>query len=422
MPLARRRQLRYRLFAWFAASIALTTVTVVGVMVLVNQATGPPWRRDFHRVHVALARHLAQVWDQPEQVAAFARDLNQDLDTPVTISAVGGKILAQIGPECPRPRGVPVVRRGVTVGEITMCPPRSSQSVAWRPVLALGITLLMLWAAAGRLARWLASPLAEVARVAEAIGKGRLDTRVPLQRHNVGEVHVLAHAINDMAARIEKQIADQRELLAAVSHELRTPLGHMRLLTELARDAGAPDKICTDLDRELDEVDDLVGQLLATARLDFTAVTTQRLDATQLAIRALERAGADASALQVEAPGVAIQGDPTLLMRALANLLDNARRHGGRLEALRVREGAEQRVVFEVEDDGPGFAEGEMVRAFERFRAGANGRSHDGRSLGLGLHLVERIAQAHGGRAFAVNREEGGARVGIEVPADRQPA
>jgi signal transduction histidine kinase len=142
---------------------------------------------------------------------------------------------------------------------------------------------------------------------------------------------------------------------------------------------------------------------------------------------ALERAGADPTALVVEAvtmgpqaapnPGapssrqVQVLADATLLGRALVNLLDNAKKHGGGVEALKVKR-ENGHVAFEVEDRGDGFAEGDESKVFEPFyRRGENG------SLGLGLALVKRIAEAHGGRAYAENRGEGGARVGVELPA-----
>ena len=103
--------------------------------------------------------------------------------------------------------------------------------------------------------------------------------------------------------------------------------------------------------------------------------------------------------------------DATLLGRALANLIDNAKKHGGGVEALRVRR-ADGKVSIEVEDGGEGFAEGDEGRVFEPFFR----RSENG-SLGLGLALVKRIAEAHGGRAYAANREGGGAKVGMELPA-----
>jgi signal transduction histidine kinase len=262
----------------------------------------------------------------------------------------------------------------------------------------------------------------QLAAAARELGDGKLSTRVDLRGSVPEEAMVLAESFNEMASRIERQLAEQRELLAAVSHELRTPLGHMRLLVELARDGGPSEKILRDLEQEVLEIDALVGQLLASSRLEFAQVNRAPLEATELAKKALDRAGADASLLKVEAPDLRFEGDPTLLQRALANLLDNARKHGQGIRqlAVRARDGA---VVFEVDDQGQGFAPGEEAHAFDAFKRGANGApratGHDAGSLHLGLSLVRRIAEAHGGRAYAQNLPEGGARVGFEVRPGR---
>ena len=101
------------------------------------------------------------------------------------------------------------------------------------------------------------------------------------------------------------------------------------------------------------------------------------------------------------------------MARALANLIDNARKHGGGLDAVGVhaRDGV---VTFAVSDRGRGFAPGEEERVFDRFTRGGNGGGHG--ALGLGLALVKRIAEAHGGRVEAGNRAGGGARVTLELP------
>jgi signal transduction histidine kinase len=171
------------------------------------------------------------------------------------------------------------------------------------------------------------------------------------------------------------------------------------------------------------EIDALVGDLLASSRIDFAVLSLRPLSAVELAARALERAGVDAGALWVDDEGegcdpgepIHVQGDPTLLGRALANLIDNAKKHGGGISALRVRRTAGQ-VVFEVEDRGAGLPVGEEQRIFEPFFR----RSEQG-SLGLGLSLVKRIAEAHQGKAYAENREGGGAKVGIALPASPPP-
>jgi signal transduction histidine kinase len=264
--------------------------------------------------------------------------------------------------------------------------------------------------ASGAVARRLSRPYFELARVAQDLGNGKLSSRVRLGNHSHGEVAVLGAVLNDMASRIERQIADQRALLATVSHEIRTPLARMRLLTEMAHtDPGALEQI----DREVAEIDDLVAELLAGSRLDFSALTVKDLDVAEIATSAVERAGVDPTVMNVEATIRTVRGDPTLLSRAVSNLLENAKRHAGGVECLRVssRPGF---VSFEVDDEGPGFPAGEEARLFEPF---FRGPTTDGRSVGLGLALVKRIAEAHGGKAYAKNREGKGARIGFEIAA-----
>ena len=132
-------------------------------------------------------------------------------------------------------------------------------------------------------------------------------------------------------------------------------------------------------------------------------------------MRALERVGEDASKLEIETEVERIDADPTLIGRALANLIVNARSHGRGLVSLRVYD-EDHALCFCAEDRGPGFADGEAEAVFESF---VQGRDRRGGSLGLGLSLVRRIAEAHGGRAWASNREQGGAQVGFCVGLSR---
>jgi len=242
-------------------------------------------------------------------------------------------------------------------------------------------------------------------RAARDIGDGKLDTRIDA-RHHGGEMRLLANAINDMASRIEKQLKDQRELLAAVSHELRTPLGHMRVLIETAREAGDP-KALAELDREVLVLDDLVGKLLASSRLEFGNLDRRELDLGELVTDAATSAGVAPEA--IEAIGeVRAAIDPTLVKRAVANLLDNARVHGKGAIAVRVERRAGQ-VAIEVDDAGPGVPADRRADAFRAFVPSSGG------GLGLGLSLVSRIAVAHGGSAWIGERPGGGARVGFAV-------
>ncbi|MEO1272447.1 MAG: ATP-binding protein, partial [Myxococcota bacterium] len=168
--------------------------------------------------------------------------------------------------------------------------------------------------------------------------------------------------------------------------------------------------------RELIEMDDLVDRLLASSRLDFELEHPTTIDAPSLAIEALERAGVELDVLEVVGDVGAISGDRTLVRRALANLISNAQRHGEGVVRLEVSPVAEGAVGFFVEDQGPGLPVSEQQRLFEPFvTLGVPG---SGGSLGLGLYLVRRIAQTHGGWVDVSSplKEAGGARMGLILP------
>jgi two-component system OmpR family sensor kinase len=170
-----------------------------------------------------------------------------------------------------------------------------------------------------------------------------------------------------------------------------------------------------DVDREVVEIDSLVGELLASSRLDFAAITMSELDVADVARRALERQSLSPT-LTLPSESVTFTADPTLVQRALANILHNAVVHAGGVESFVVT-ATRETVRFEVKDRGPGLPAGEEGKVFASFYRPSGSTTAPESALGLGLALVQRIAAAHGGRAFAACREDGpGAVVGLELP------
>jgi two-component system, OmpR family, sensor kinase len=284
-------------------------------------------------------------------------------------------------------------------------------------------TFVLLWVVSGKAARRLAAPVDGLVEVAEALGRGDLSARARTLTWRGAEADVLGDAMNRMAERIEKQMRDQRALLAMVSHELRTPFSRIRLLTEFAReqDEDARAKSLEEVDREIECLDALVSDLLASSRIDFAVRDRSRLGPTALALRALETAHVDASILEVESGVEALEGDATLLVRALVNLLENARRYANGATRLHISQWAgagTPQLVFAIEDRGSGIPESDRLAVFQPFYRVHNANTNDTakQSVGLGLSLVARIAEAHGGVARVTGAQGGGARFEIVIP------
>jgi len=403
-------RLHRQLFMWLGITILFTGMVVSGV-VSALRPDASSMESDVMRIQRFVGERFQRVWDQPAERHDLAVEIAKAFEVDLTLRDVAKKPVEQIGPGCDKPEfTVPILRGNSPLGALSVCIDKRRRVPGLTFVLAIAAACLSLWGASGALARKLVRPLSDLIRVTREIGSGNLVSRVRLGRHHMGEVGVLADAVNDMARRIERQLNDQRELLAAVSHEIRSPLARLRVLTELLRSTA--DSVTLDkVEREIIEVDDLIGKLLANSRLDFGTVTLQTLDPCLLVSRAIERANVDPSVLRNDAPDLHIKGDPTLLDRALCNLLENAQKHGAGVESvqLSVLDGKLRVTVF---DRGPGFPKESLERVFDAFYRG-DGSS----SLGLGLSLVERIARAHAGRAWAENRPDGGASVHFEIPA-----
>ncbi|HEX6245324.1 MAG TPA: HAMP domain-containing sensor histidine kinase [Polyangiales bacterium] len=273
---------------------------------------------------------------------------------------------------------------------------------------------MVVWALAGLWARRLVGPLREITRAASELGAGKLDSRARLPPYGARELLELGRSFNDMASRIEVHVKDKNELLHAVSHELRTPLARLRILLGILADSNTHPKLTDDLEREVLELDQLVGELLAGARIDAGALSPRELSVKDALDTCLTRSGSEQAELEIDAAAASVRADPTLLSRALMVLLDNAHKHGGGARRVRVsREGELVRVA--VCDQGQGFDPADLARLFTPFARGRGALPDEQRGLGLGLYLVRRIAEAHGGAAFAQNGEGGGAEVGFTL-------
>jgi signal transduction histidine kinase len=404
------------LFWWFGITVFVTSLVSFGVMRAVSPEVHS-WRKDAERLQAFAAGRFAKVWDDATARRELEEAASRAFDTALRVEDAEGKLLDQVGGECKDPVfSVDVARDGEKLGVVRGC--MRHRGMNWGAVaLTFFAAFVTIWAATAKLTRHLTRPLRDLTRVTRELGEGKLESRVRLGHHHRGEVGILADSINEMAKRIERQLKDQRELLAGVSHEIRSPLARLRVLAELLQGGTPSPHLHEKIEQEVTEIDDLVGKLLASSRLDFGALDLQALCARDIALRALERAGLPAELLSDTSREATLRGDATLLARALGNLLENAAHHAGGVSALGLRATTEY-VIFEVTDAGPGLSEHALAHGFDPFFRGAqDGQTSSRGALGLGLSLVRRIARAHGGEATIENRPgTSGAVATLTVP------
>ncbi|WP_432585475.1 HAMP domain-containing sensor histidine kinase [Streptomyces sp. HD1123-B1] len=276
-------------------------------------------------------------------------------------------------------------------------------------------------AAAGLVGWWLAGRitrrLVRLTRVAESVAAtGRMEVGVPVAGQD--EVGRLGRAFDGMLGQLARSKDDQRRLVQDAGHELRTPLTSLRTNVSLLRrfeelPPSAREDLLADLAGETRELTDLVNELveLAAGQKDDEPRTPVSLEAvaTTAATLARRRTGRE---ITVRASGdTRVEGGPSALQRAVSNLVENAAKFD--------REGTGPVEVVitgrrvEVHDRGPGIAEEDRERVFDRFYRAPGARSLPG--SGLGLAIVREIALAHGGTVFARPRPGGGAVLGFTV-------
>jgi two-component system OmpR family sensor kinase len=410
-------RLQRRLFWWFGLTTFMTCLVSFGVMHLTSPEAHA-WRQDALRLQQFAAGRFVKVWDDPPARRELALAVSQAFDAAVRLEDAQGRVLEKVGGDCQKElTTIAITRDGRTLGSVHGCLHEGRGPHLGGVLATLFAGFLTIWAATGKLARHLTRPLQDLTRVTREIGEGKLESRVRLNYTHRGEVGILAESINEMAKRIERQLKDQRELLAGVSHEIRSPLARLRVLAELLQGGTPSPDLHAKIEREVAEIDELVGKLLASSRLDFGALDLQVLCARDVALRALERAGLAAELLNDTSHEASVRGDATLLARALGNLLENAEHHAGGVVALSLR-ADDSTVYFEVTDSGPGLSPDALAHGFDPFfRGSQDGQTSSRGALGLGLSLVRRIARAHQGDASIENRTgQAGAIASLSLP------
>ncbi|KAA2265692.1 HAMP domain-containing protein [Solihabitans fulvus] len=282
--------------------------------------------------------------------------------------------------------------------------------------LAVLVTALVAWFAAGRALR----PVEAIRRELAEVSGSQLDRRVPVPDSR-DEIARLARTTNTTLDRLQHAHDQQERFVADASHELRSPLANLRAGLEVAlahQDRADWPAVAHRSLLDVQRLQRITADLLQLAA-DPTEVpsASEVVDLAdvveeQVAERSLAPSGPTVKSI-VDGPAPVV-GEAVQLERLLRNLVDNAVRHGHSVVTVRLT-AAQDEVVLEVLDDGPGIPAADRDRVFDRFARLDDARARDAGGSGLGLTLARDIATRHGG-SLRVADSDSGARLVARLP------
>jgi len=422
-----------RLFWKFFATIWLTLATTLTVIiVIVNLFQIPPPGRDREYQERAIILKLtANVLARDGEDAAerFIRSSEDTVPLGLTLSKTMGS------PACEdegRAETKSILKDGICY-RISVAP-EANFLLNVVDNLALLVPWLSIFVsstvAAAALARYLIRPVVHLRDGLSALAHGRFDFRIGDQMAGrKDEVTALAHDFDSTAARLQELQDAQQRLFHDVSHELRSPLSRLQAAVGVLRQSPAKLGAMLDrMDREVERLDALVGEVLTLARLTAGSglpLKTQALDVIELLNEILGDAAFEAQARDVSIT-TSVDGsfraevEGELLYRALENVVRNAVKYTAEHSHISVScEAAAERLIICVTDRGPGVRRDELERIFQPFSRGKEAVPRGG--YGLGLAITRQAIERHGGRAHASLPDAGGLAITLELPRRPTP-
>jgi signal transduction histidine kinase len=279
----------------------------------------------------------------------------------------------------------------------------------WQERLLLGfcLTALLILPLAWWLSQRLSRPIIAFSEAASKLSVE--DNAPPVLSAGPREVRAAAEVLNEMQARIRKQVESRTMLMAAIAHDLKTPLARMRLRIE-----DVPGPLREKLNGDIAHMDGLIRSAMSFTSAHKMNETLRPLDFSAL----VESLSDDLGAVCAMEPAriednIMVKGDAVALKRILINLVENAGRYadGCRIELSSRGGKAELRVI----DNGPGLPPEALETVFEPFYRLESSRNRDTGGTGLGLSVARALTEAQGGTLTAVNRYAGTEIAGLEM-------
>jgi signal transduction histidine kinase len=275
---------------------------------------------------------------------------------------------------------------------------------AW--LLSAGLVVALVSVGA---ARRLISPLRDLAWAAERVGLDR--GAKPIAERGPREIRVIVRAFNRMRERLQRFVDDRTQMLASISHDLRTPLTRLRLRIEMSEDEEVRRGGLSDIAA----METMVAETLSFATHDAHKEAARATDLAVLVAGVCDDAVDAGGDVRYRGPvHLTHLCQPVGMSRAVANLVGNAVKFGGRSRVLVADRGAEIAIV--ILDRGPGLPESELEEVFRPFYRLAGSEPDGPSGAGLGLAVVRNVVRAHGGDVVLRNRRLGGLAAIVTLP------
>jgi signal transduction histidine kinase len=282
--------------------------------------------------------------------------------------------------------------------------PTLSATLAWQ-LLAL---TLMLGVALYVATRRLTTPLTELQRAANAMGRAMPPPRI--EARGAREIRESLQAFNTMQDRLRRYLDSRTRVLAAMSHDLRTPLTRLRLRAETVDQPAIRNRLVADIE----EMDSLVNRSLSLFRglNDEEASVDVNIDELLAGLSAEFRELGQTVPVQGRS-NASIKARPLALKRALRNLIENAIKYG---QAARMEVSDGDALAITISDSGPGIPAAQLESVFEPFFRLESSRGRDTGGVGLGLSIARDVAEMHGGNVRLRNIDGGGLAATLTLP------